>query len=233
MADRIRYAIFFVLLCAICVYYGFASGKPAQWWLLWPALTCGVLAIAYGFVRPSLVCGKTESGRVSPLLLTLNLPWLAFTWIAWLLTVAISREPSVNPISGTNVSISRYPLFGVNLASFDRIFDLTSEFPRAYSHSARYHCFPTLDGVALSDLNALPTVEANEKVLIHCAQGHGRSATFASLLLARNSAFSTPEVAHLAILEARPGARISRSQQRQLNMFSPSTTQDGPSGTGG
>lgn len=216
MTDRIRYVTFFIALSALCLYYALTIDSLARWFLLWPTLTCLVLASAYGFNRPVLVCGKTASGGVSNLLLTINFPWIAFTWIVWLLTTAFSREPSVNTIAGTNISISRYPLFGVDLTRYDRIFDLTAEFPLAYRHSARYQCLANLDGVALHNLTKLQLVESDEKVLIHCAQGHGRSATFASLLLARSAKFATPQSAHLAILKARPGARLSRSQARQL-----------------
>ncbi len=216
MRERVRYSFFFAMLAALCAYYWFASTTLAWWLLLWPAVSCTVMALAYALHRPGLVVGKTAEGKVSVMLVLVSLPWLAFTWLTWLSIVMLSREPSVSPIAGTNVSISRYPLFGVDLAGFDRIFDLTAEFPRLYRPPAHYQCLPNLDGIALGNLQHLPIVGPNEKVLIHCAQGHGRSATFASLLLTNAALFATPQAAHAAILASRPGAKLAKSQQLQL-----------------
>ncbi|MET1078874.1 MAG: hypothetical protein ABWY06_12735 [Pseudomonas sp.] len=216
MSDRSRYTAFFILLLFLCVYYWLAVESSWRWWLLWPALSCTVQALAYGLNRPYLVCGKTSSGRISLPMVLLNLPWLTFTWTTWGLIVLFSREPSINPIPGTNVSISRYPLFGVDLAGFDRVLDLTAEFPCLYRVQKQYRCLPSLDGIALSNLLAVLDIKPAEKVLIHCAQGHGRSATFASLLLTGYSIFSTAEGAYVAILNVRPGAKLAKSQKLQL-----------------
>jgi hypothetical protein len=218
MIDRVRYTAFFTALSALWFYYWFAIQSPARWWLLWPALSCIVLAGAYGFNRPTWVCGKSPSGRIALLLLLTNLPWLVFTWVAWLLVVLFSREASVNPIAGTQVSISRYPLLGVDLSGFDRVFDLTAEFPLFYKPTkAQYHCLPNLDGTALHNFQPLCNVNAEEKILVHCAQGHGRSATFAAILLARIAGYATPLDAYQAIAAARPGAKMASSQRVQLS----------------
>ena len=216
MVDRIRYTAFFIVLSASCMYYWLTIGGEGRWWLLWPGLSSIVLAAAYGLNRPSLICGKDSTGHVSPFLLLINLPWLAFTWLLWIIIALLSRESTLSLIPGTNVFISRYPLFGVNLSEFDRIFDLTSEFPRFYEPVAQYQCFSNLDGIALCNLQLLPLLNSEERILIHCAQGHGRSATFASLLLAGHSMFATPEAVHLAIISVRPRAKLASSQQFQL-----------------
>ncbi len=216
MRDRIRYTAFFSLLAALCVYYWLAVASVARWLLLWPTLSCGVMALAYVLHRPGLVAGKSITGKISIPLVLVNLPWLAFTWLVWLMVVPFSKEPNASPITGTNLSISRYPLFGVDLAGFDCVFDLTAEFPCLYRSQGRYQCLPSLDGIALGNAQLLPKLNPQEKVLIHCAQGHGRSATFASLLLSNAGLFATPQLAHEAILASRPGAKLAKSQLRQL-----------------
>lgn len=216
MHERVGYSLFFSTLAALCAYYWFVGTTPERWLLLWPTVSCIVMTLAYALHRPFLVSGKTTDGTVSVLLTLVNLPWLAFTWLSWLFVVLFSREPGVSPIAGTNLSISRYPLFGVDLVDFDRIFDLTAECPRLYRSSAHYQCLPNLDGVALSNLQHLSTSGPHEKVLIHCAQGHGRSATFAALLLTDSALFVTTQAAHEAILASRPGAKLAKSQRLQL-----------------
>lgn len=131
MLGRIRYAVFFGLLALALSRLAQSGGWAALAW--WPAASCVALALAYGLGAPRLICGKREDGRVSATLLLLNLPWLALTWSVWLLTSLVSREPAVHAIPGTSLCISRYPLWGVDLAGFDVIFDLTAEFPRLYA----------------------------------------------------------------------------------------------------
>ncbi|HJL16687.1 MAG TPA: dual specificity protein phosphatase family protein [Sandaracinaceae bacterium LLY-WYZ-13_1] len=71
------------------------------------------------------------------------------------------------------------------------VVDLTSELPRAapFAAVARYRCVPTLDTAAPApdELRRLIDELAPEPgpVLLHCAMGHGRSATVAAALLIR------------------------------------------------
>jgi protein-tyrosine phosphatase len=63
-----------------------------------------------------------------------------------------------------------------------------------------------------------PSVEigAETVVLVHCAQGHGRTASFVALLLGRLGIASTVEDAVALIQACRPLARMSRSQRRSV-----------------
>lgn len=223
MVDRIRYAVFFMVLSVACAGYALTHEGLGRWFLLWSALSCVVLATAYARHRPDLVCGKQASGQVSALLVLINLPWLALTWLVWGLGAFFSREPAISAIPGTNLSIARYPLWGVDTRGFEHIVDLTAEFPCLDRSPARYQCLPNLDGVALHLDQPLFLIGADERVLVHCAQGHGRSATFAALLLARQAKFAIPEAAYLDVFAARPGARVSSSQRHQLQDSGTST----------
>jgi hypothetical protein len=212
MQRRIQYMALFVLL-ALPLWWLAAS---ASVWLAWPASSCTVLAAAYGSSRPAWICGKNVDGSIRPFPLVVNLPWLILTWAVWALTAVIGRERAVDAIPGTPLSISRYPLASVDLAQFDLIFDLTSEFPRFYRPAKRYECLPNLDGVPLVRLAPASRIEPHEQILVHCAQGHGRSATFAARLLCELDYFTQPETAYRAILAARPGARLADCQLQQL-----------------
>jgi protein-tyrosine phosphatase len=107
-------------------------------------------------------------------------------------------------------------VFGVDTSGFALIVDLTAELPRLYGMGASYECLANLDGVALANrrLHHLPAVE--DKVLVHCAEGHGRSATFVSCLLCEIGFYDTPLRAYETVVASRPGARISSSQMKQL-----------------
>lgn len=211
--ERFRYTVFFLFMATMTA----GGAKNAGSFVLaWLALSLLVMAVAYGANKPFLVCGKRPSGQISIVLLILNLPWLMPTWVIWLLVALCSREASVNQIDGTNISISRYPLFAVDLSRFDRIIDLTAEFPLAYKASAAYECLANLDGIQLRHIRARP-ISAEQTVLVHCAQGHGRSATFVALLLRQLGVFSSTESAYRAIQRVRPGAVVAVSQRLQMD----------------
>ena len=211
-----RYFVFFILLAAFLAYLMCSMVAAAKWLLVWPFVSALVLMFGYLGNRPYLVCGKTRDGHVNTFLVMLNLPWLLITLAVWFARAIVSREPHINRIGETNVYISRWPVFGVDTGSFVLIVDLTAELPRLYGVDARYECLANLDGVALVNrrLSRLPSAE--DKVLVHCAEGHGRSATFASCLLCEIGVFDTPLRAYEAVVASRPGARVSSSQMRQL-----------------
>src|SRR5436190_940901 len=53
-------------------------------------------------------------------------------------------------------------------------------------------------------------------MVVHCAQGHGRSAMVMAALLVRRSLAATPEEAVRRVKQARPGARLNRWQWTKL-----------------
>lgn len=81
-------------------------------------------------------------------------------------------------------------------APVSAVLDVTCELPRTHHH--KYLCLPTWDTQAPSAAAiqtgvdwALGHVEAGRPVYIHCAHGHGRSATvLAAVLLAQGKADS-------------------------------------------
>jgi hypothetical protein len=164
------------------------------------------------------MCGKKTNGKTSWFRLTVNLPWLLFSWVTWLLLACISREDAMNHVTGTNVSIARWPVFGVNLSQFEVIVDLAAEFPRFYPFDGRYRSTPNLDGVELVNFLTSNELTQATKILVHCAQGHGRSAAFVALLLGRLGYAANAHDAIARIVQARPRANMSRNQRRQVEL---------------
>lgn len=107
------------------------------------------------------------------------------------------------------------------------VLDLTCEFPenRSMRGAERYLCLPVLD-------NTCPTPEQLREgvrwlaeslqhgpVYVHCAAGHGRSATVVAAYLLAAGVVRTVEegVAHLKA--KRPGVRINRCQRAALDAY--------------
>ena len=176
-----------------------------------------VLGSAYLLNRPSWVCGKTKHGSVSIWLTLVNLPWLVFAWLVLLAQVRLSKEDDINRIGDSNIWISRYPVFMATEIEFGLVIDLTAEFPCMRKSGSHHLCLPNLDGVRLVNIDIPEQLNQNSKVLVHCAQGHGRSATYTSQLYASLFPEVSPEEAYKIILSNRPGAGVSRDQFEQLS----------------
>lgn len=106
--------------------------------------------------------------------------------------------------------------------------DLTAEFPenRWIRENLRYLCIPTLDADA-PDLesieSALPSVLAAQGgIYIHCAAGHGRSASLAAVLLIHLGVETTLEGVLERLKKARPKIGLSRPQLRLVSRFADS-----------
>ena len=177
------------------------------------AIPCVLLATSYLLNNPNFITGKNKNGKRSITLSVLNSPWLIITYICWYISSELSKEDKCNKIIN-NIFISRYPVVVPN-DEFDLIIDLTSEFPKPKIGNNNYLCVPNLDGVALKNIN-IPEIDPKSKVLIHCAQGHGRSSSYCALVLIKlGIANSTFEALNI-IKKSRPGAVPSKSQLKQL-----------------
>ena len=216
--STLKYPVVFILFAAMLAYRAVVFPQHiASWMLVWLAANLVVMAVAYILHKPALILGKTERGQINRLLLVLNIPWLILSWITLWLQSKFTQEPPFNQIGDTNLYIGRCPFPGADLSDFTIIIDLTAEFPVWYTSDALYVCRPNLDGAALINFAQPCTISEKDKVLIHCAQGHGRSATYAALLLGAIPSYAPPENVLRLIRQSRPGAVPCREQLRQIN----------------
>ncbi|PRQ09022.1 hypothetical protein ENSA7_12930 [Enhygromyxa salina] len=126
----------------------------------------------------------------------------------------MSRENWSDNVAGTNIWIGRRPTKS-EAASFDHIFDVTAEFPA--SHPDRAQCIPNLDGMPLADHEPVRLPDCG-RTLVHCAQGHGRSAAWLAFQLVHNGLSADHRAALSLIQRARPKAQPSRDQLVQLGL---------------
>lgn len=105
------------------------------------------------------------------------------------------------------------------------VVDLTAEFivPADVREGYRYHCLPTLDGTAPEPEAMAKLVDtlANEEapIYVHCAAGHGRSATVAAALLLRREVCATVEEAVTLMQKSRPRVHLGSGQRAVARRF--------------
>lgn len=159
------------------------------WILLWPAAVLVGVAVVY-LVRAPRSLGKRPDG---------TLAW--WGWLAWAPLFAYMRllhecarsltdEPVANEVA-PGVWVGRRPHLRELPPGIAMVVDLCAELPAApgVATERAYLCIPTLDSTAPPPAAIARAVDAmiaaNGGVFVHCAFGHGRSATVAAALLVR------------------------------------------------
>ncbi len=107
------------------------------------------------------------------------------------------------------------------------VLDLTSEFSETacFRNGAAFFCLPLLDHTAptAGQLAQGVTFIAERlppgRVYVHCAVGHGRSATFIAAYLLVRGVAATPEQAAAFLKVKRPGVHINAGQRAALQEY--------------
>ena len=212
-----KYGIFFLAISSLMLYSAIQFG---DWYfsMIYPALSFAIVAIGYLGVGPR-VFGKRPNGKRSLIASLFLFPYLLFTLATWHLIRLVSQEPTVNRFD-SDLYLSRRLLNNELPNDVKTIVDLTCEFTEPTFACDNYHCFPMLDAncPTADELNELAKriLTLPKPVLIHCAQGHGRTGLVASaVLLAAGKASSAAEA--LALVKTiRPGIELNTLQQRTL-----------------
>lgn len=152
------------------------------------------------------------------------LPYVLYVAVVWHFVRWVSKEPVTNKL-GDDLVLSRRLLGCEFPQDIGSVVDLTCEFaePRCVWDIQSYTCFPMLDGSAaaidgLPEL-ALEIIQMPKPVLIHCAQGHGRTGLVASAVLLVSGKAQTAADAIAMVQPVRPGVELNRAQRTALEKF--------------
>jgi hypothetical protein len=189
-----------------------------------------VLSLGYFFKQPAIWM-KQKDGTINPLSYLLCMPLHLLNRLSLRLATAAGKHPARHEIT-PNLWLGRRPsaLEAKALVAGEEwaVVDMTSEFPEVpVLRNGRYLCLPTLDHTAPTPsqikgaLDFIDTEKPVRKVLVHCALGHGRSATVVAAWLLQNGVVQTATGANEYIKRIRPGVRLKPAQLQVLDdMFS-------------
>lgn len=181
---------------------------------LWTILNLFLMSIAYTLNKPSLILNKNIKGEINFFLLLLNLPMLVLTWVLFFVYDKLIKEDFSHQIADTNIWISRRPTYFKKINDFDMIIDLTAEFFKDKTDK-NYFCLANLDGMGLKNYSTSLDIK-NQTILVHCANGHGRSSLFVAILLIENNIASNVKEALVLISKSRKDAVPNREQKLWL-----------------
>lgn len=190
------------------------------WVLLWPALAMVAVAFVYLADAPRAL-GKRPDGTIA---------WWA--WLAWaplfgymrLLHEAargLTREPVANEVA-PGVWVGRRPRAHELPPGIAIVVDLCADLAEApgVTTGRAYLALPALDGTAPPAAKIADAVDtmlaAGGPAFIHCAFGHGRSATVAAALLIRRGDATLDDV-EAKMRAIRPRIGINAAQRAQLD----------------
>lgn len=217
-----KYGFLFLLL-AIVLGGAAVRGGPWTWILFYPAFSFVVVASAYVCSAPVLF-GKRLDGRRSATGTLLLMPYLVYVAAVWNIIRLLSREPKIRNLND-EIVLSRRLLGHERPSNIASAVDLTCEFtePSESWSGSSYLCYPMLDGTAttatgigglVDEIMTLP-----RPVLIHCAQGHGRTGLVAAAVLLRMGKAQNASEAIAIVREARPGVRLNSLQRSLLEQL--------------
>lgn len=187
---------------------------------------CLLQSLAYGTREPGWL-GKIATGRYS-FWGTLAL------WPMWLITMGLLSLASLWSRYPAIVEVVPGLWFGRRLFAHEArripsyaVLDLTAELPepQAFRSRSEYLCIPMLDGVAPSTaqlqaaMDWLQCTHRKGPVLVHCAQGHGRSACVVLCYLISKGLVTSIDDGLRLLRSLRPGVSVNREQRQRLEEF--------------
>lgn len=215
-----RYGVVLVVLGAILAALPVWLGG-AFWLLAWVGASFLVVGVAY-LAGADRIFGKRPSGELGIAAYALA-PFVALTWLSWRLTILVSRERAHDAVRPELLLARRLRPHEVP-AGVDVIIDLTAEFrePAGVIGTRTYHNLRALDAgvprhAELADL--LAKLPPDKTLLVHCAQGHGRTAVFAACWLVHHGHAADADAAIAACVAARPGVNMSPVQRAFVRDF--------------
>lgn len=214
----VSYGLAFSLLSGSLVVLGLVLGGPALI-MLWPAVSFAWLALAYFTSSPERLGKSATTGKIRVASRLVMAPFYLLTEATWHLFRLLSSEDAHDELT-EDIYIGRRPLRDELPADVRTVVDLTAEFEPAAHLNVHYVVRPILDGTAppaeaLLDY-AREVSALSGPILIHCAQGHGRTSMVAAAVLLVEGSSPDVDDALQRITRCRPLAVPNGAQRRAL-----------------
>ncbi|HVF85808.1 MAG TPA: dual specificity protein phosphatase family protein [Abditibacteriaceae bacterium] len=224
-----KYAAIFIVFGLVCVFLAATSSNVFLQFVEASSAVafCGV-GFAYAFAEPRMFLKKSD-GRLGLFSYVVFWPYHLLNSFSLFVFRRLGRENAFDKIDhnvflgcrlnrGDNDIISR-----LNICS---VLDLTCEFSETASlRQLSYRCIPVLDTCApkLAELQngAAWIVQQTSEgaVYVHCALGHGRSATFVAAYLLMNGKACNAQEAVDQVAVLRSKIELSASQRALLKQM--------------
>jgi len=221
-----RYALVFALLAALLAFLGLVTAGPTNgvsFVALYPAVSLLLMAVAYAFGRPALLGKRSDGGRDWFLRILLG-PYLLLTRLSFLLYKLPGRHTPASEVI-PNLFLGRR-LTAAEAVRYPGavVIDLAAEFSKVLvlRQPDRYLSLPVLDATAPTEeqLNtAVRWIESHipdRPVFVHCALGHGRSASVVVAYLLQTGRVGSVRDGLRLLRQGRPGVGLSASQRQLL-----------------
>lgn len=215
-----KYSILFAIAGTYFLITGYHLSNIWGDLLIWMAISYYLVSLAYGGIGVKIF-GKQTNGKISLWAIALLLPYLSLIWGIWqikrLLIKPAYHQITPNIWLGRRLNIDELP------AEIDLIIDLTCEFqePGNLITDRVYICHPTLDADApepaiLQDLVKTMGDRPDKNIYVHCALGHGRSASVVAAYLLITKQLTSIEEAIAFLKNIRPRVNLNTIQKAKL-----------------
>jgi Dual specificity phosphatase, catalytic domain len=225
-----KFALSFLSLAAVTIVCAFTAGS--RWLsLIWLYVSVSLLLVglAFTFQVPRLFLKKAD-GTFSIFAYPLLWPFMVSNLVSLALFRLAARAAPFQEIVPNLILGCRLSVWDSGILSkfqIRSVLDLTSEFREVgfLRNVSEYRCIPLLDRSAPTTQQLETGVEfirqniAKGPVYVHCALGHGRSATFVIAYLVASGVCKTLEEALVLIQNKRRGVHLSNAQTKVVREF--------------
>ena len=212
-----KYAVVFCLFALVCAIYVFTAPHITLQVLAGSfAVAFGGVGLAYAFIGERAFL-KRADGRLHPLSYVLYAPYHAMNWLSLRGFRRAGKENAFDRIAPNvylGCRLNESDRTEVDRLNFQSVLDLTCEFGATPAlRGLNYRCIPLLDTRAPTPEQLRDGAQwikqhaATGPVYVHCALGHGRSATFvaAYLLFSGQARTADEAIEHIKAIRPRIG----------------------------